>query len=282
VNLRFIVASAVVVAIVVTVVRLTVPDAPDAVLPQGPQTLSGVLVSTPLSLDRRGTHLLRISGIDVAYVESSVVNLREFEGLHVSVQGAFEHNSDPAALPVLVASGVTLFSQPMRQWTVTPLYITLESPISWDGQTFDDGMRFSVPGTVGSVMQVYRAATTAFPQGTDMQVGGRSAVLTQGSNGPNVFVRSDTGIIAFSFSAPDGGDGSTLSPEQMLVLRSVRFTRGEQSSVSRSVISVPSSSSGAAIPVLPCGGPGGVLCPAGSYCEITDAALGIGQCRTVR
>ncbi len=46
------------------------------VLPQGPQTLTGTLIPAELSLTRRGTHVLKVDGDDVAFVESAAVNLR--------------------------------------------------------------------------------------------------------------------------------------------------------------------------------------------------------------
>jgi hypothetical protein len=281
VKFRFLIASAILIAVIVTVVRAFLPNEPEVLLPQGPQTMSGVLVPASLSLDRRGTHLLRVHGTAQVYVESNRVSLRAFEGLLVTVQGLLEPNIDPSALPVLVASGVTLIMEPMRQWTVEPLQLSFESPLSWDGQSFDDGMRMTRLGDAGPVLQVYRAGMTTLPSGTRLHVGDRSAVMTVEAGGPSVFVQSGTGIIAFSFIAEEEEGALPLSPEQMLVLRSVRFLRSAQSSAPR-VPASPLSASGIVMPALPCGGPGGVLCPEGSYCEISDPVEGIGLCRSVR
>ena len=81
-------------------------------LPLGPQTLTGSLSPVELSLTRRGTHIIRKNGDDIAYVESSTLNLRSFEGMDVTVDGTLERNTTAAALPVLVAKNITLLTEP--------------------------------------------------------------------------------------------------------------------------------------------------------------------------
>lgn len=73
------------------------------VLPEGEQTVEGILEPVELSLVRRGTHLLTQNGDGVFYVESSAVSLREFEGMKVSVRGLLSENADTSFLPVLTA-----------------------------------------------------------------------------------------------------------------------------------------------------------------------------------
>ncbi len=278
-KLRLLIVPAILVVLLLLILQAVWPEDDRIAVPAGPQALEGVLTPVPLSLGRRGTHLLRSDGTDQAFVESTRVNLRDFEGLRVTVEGLMEPNIDPLALPVLVASGVTLRTEPVRSWTVQPLHLTLESPVSWEGEAFDDGMRFTAEGSDDTLLMVYRAGLNALPPGTRMQVGGRTASVVADAGSRTAFVQTGSGVVAFSFMSARGA-GDALTPEQMLILRSVRFPQASRSSAPSAPPSVVTGTGAA--PFLPCGGPAGVLCPDGSYCEITDPAEGIGQCRRLR
>lgn len=280
-SLRIAILVSIPVIVVVLMVRTFFPANGQAVLPQGPQVMTGVLRSAPLSLARRGTHLLRTNSGDVAYVESTSALLRSFEGLEVTVHGVFEPNSDPSALPVIVASDVTLVQPPSRLWTVASLSLSFEAPLSWEGNVFDDGMKMVAAGVVGPVLLIYKTGSAQLPAGTVFQVGGHRASFVREAESDTVFVQNLQEVIAFSFDSSTARDSLILPPQHLLLLRSVRFS-GLNVSSAQGRSATPSASVGTGTLGAPCGGSAGVLCPEGSYCEITDRAEGIGQCRTLR
>ena len=63
-------------------------------LPEGIQTIEGLLKPAGLSTIRRGTHVIEIDGEDTYYAESTVVPLRTYQGKHVTLRGTLEHNVD--------------------------------------------------------------------------------------------------------------------------------------------------------------------------------------------
>lgn len=254
---------------------------PEQPLPEGPQTMTGVLTPVPLSLSRRGSHLLSRAGVDVYYVESGQTDLRDYEGVDVVITGTLERNIDPEALPVLVASGVKLVDMPTRVWEVDALSLSLETPLDWAGESFDDGIQFTQSGSSGVLLKAYPSTLTRLPAGIMLQVDGRRAVRVSSSSGVRtVHVQNGRDIVTFSYAPPTGASTRQADRDFNRVLRSVRFEGVPTSSASGGAGSAGSTSSeqqGA-----PCGGPAGVLCPSGQYCEITDPSDGIGRCRALQ
>jgi hypothetical protein len=243
-------------------------------IPEGEQTLTGVLLPVPISLSRRGTHALLQNGEEVSLVESSAVNLRQIEGIDVVVTGHFERNTDPDALPVLVASGVTLVNLQMRTWPLPAQGISLETPTSWSPTYFPDGVQFSQTGS-NVFLAVSTGALSPLPATGRMTVGGRPAALVTSSGAQTLYVHNGSSMLQMEFAASIAG-GDTLV---MRIIRSVRFAGPSSAS------SAPRTGTGSAtssVTGIPCGGAAGVLCPSGQYCEITDSATNIGRCRTVQ
>ncbi len=244
---------------------------PTVTLPTGPQTLTGALSPVDLSLTRRGTDVLRQNGRDVYYVESTMVNLRTFEGMDVEITGLLEENSDPRALPVLVATKAKIIQQPSHPWTVPSLHLTFSAPLSWNGEVFDDGVSFTETGSTTTLLSVHRASLGSLPAGTPLVVGGQRAVRASAGSGVVVYVQNGTDIIVIaldkSLSDPTGKE-PVQSVLQML--KSIIFSAPS---------SRPSTGSGIMVTGSPCGGAAGILCPGGSYCAVTDTVQGIGVCR---
>jgi hypothetical protein len=250
-------------------------------LPEGPQTMSGVLVPVPLSLSRRGTHALTQGGTQTYYVESTKQDLRNFEGVDVIISGLFERNSDPDALPVLVASGVKLVDMPVKSWSYESLGITLETPSHWLPQEFDDGVQFTQTGSTQVLLKIHPSVLTQLPAGTMLQVAGRKATRVSGSGEQTVYVLNGRTILSFSYQPPVNAPLTAAERDFNRVLRSVKFSASSSSVSSRAAGtgSVQTGTGGTA--GVPCGGAAGVLCPSGQYCEITDTAEGIGRCRSL-
>jgi len=244
------------------------------VIPSGVQTLSGALQPVDLSLVRRGTHVLLQDGKQIYYVESSAVNLRSYEGMDVVVKGTVEANSNESYLPVLVATEVKENIVPSREEEVSLLNINLRIPLDWVTQEFDDGVSYSRTVAGPSVLKLYKSTMAYLPSGTPLVIGGERAVRIQKAGSGSVLLHVQHGKDFFTISyAPEQG----MSDVDLLrVLKSIVFTNKSSSSSGSGSVVVPSGT-GSQVG-MPCGGEAGILCPAGSYCGITDTATGIGHC----
>ncbi len=257
------------------------PKQPVVTLPVGPQTLTGSLSPVELSLNRRGTHVFRQMGNDIYYVESSTVNLRPFEGMDVVITGNIEKNTDSAYLPVLVATNVTLISEPSHLWTVASLHITFSAPLAWNGDVFDDGVIFTQTGSEIPLLKIHRSSLSQLPTGSPLIIGGERAVLVTSGSGQVVYVQSGQDVIAVELDKSlMNAEGTTPVRSVLLLLKSIGFTNSSSSSFGSSAMNGADSSLSVSTD-SPCGGPAGILCPAGSYCAITDTTLGIGTCHQI-
>lgn len=249
----------------------------EVVLPSGPQTLTGSLTPAELSLNRRGTHVLRQMGRDVYYVESSLLNLRSFEGMDVTITGTLEKNTDASYLPVLVATNVVLISEPSHMWTVPALHLTFSAPLAWNGDVFDDGVSFTQTGSSAPLLKIHRSSLAQLPVGSPLVIGGERAVLIESGSGQVVYVQSGPNVLAVELDKtlmnPSGKDPVR---SVLLLLKSIAFMNASSSSVGSAMSTGSSATSTQS--AMPCGGPAGILCPTGMYCAITDTQLGIGVC----
>ncbi len=243
-------------------------------LPTGLQTLSGSLSAVELSLTRRGTHILRQHGDDLYYVESSTVNLREFEGMDVLLKGMLQKNTEDTDLPVLVADNIRLIEEPSHVWTVNVLSMKLSAPLTWNASLFSDGIRFTATGSPISLVKLVRSSLEQLPSGTPLVVGGKQAVRLDTASGQVIYVQNAKDIIAISIdSSLSGAKGKQPAQSVVRLLTSIVFTNAPSGSGSYASQSGSAPSGGMA-----CGGVAGILCPSGSFCNITDKASGIGVC----
>lgn len=255
------------------------------VLPPGVQTLTGTLLPVELSLVRRGTHLLTINGEHVVYVESSMVNLRQFELTEVGITGAFHLNTDPSDLPVLIATSVRTIDLPSITVDVPSIGLTLRVPTTWQIETYDDGVAFTLTGSTTPILRIMRSSLTRLPEGTAMFIGGYSAVRIEGSEGlQTVHMQSGRSILTWTWYSDD--DAERASFAQML--RTVVVSSALSSSrmpMTGGFLQLPSSSAAvgsvSSYRPQPCGGPAGVLCPAGTYCAV-NSPDGVGICVPLR
>lgn len=251
-------------------------------LPQGTQTMTGTLVPAELSLTRRGTHMLTVNGNTVAYVESPAVNLRQFELTEVGVTGRFEHNTDPSDMPVLVATSVRAIEIPAETLDLPSVGLTLRVPDDWNVQVFDDGVSFSLTGSSVPLLRVMRSSLTRLPEGTPMFIGGYDAVRIDGEDGAQtVHLEGGRTIVTFTWT-PDGDDRYAPAFAQLLrtvIVRNAALSSRTSSGAQATSQTQATGSDAAATSARaqPCGGPAGVLCPAGTYCAV-NSPDGVGTC----
>jgi len=258
------------------------------ILPTGEQRVIGTLEQAPFSSIRRGTHVLSQDGEDVYFVESLTLNLRTYEGKEVELVGTLEHNSDPSALPVLVVSQVLSSAvDGARSWTIPLLSLTMTTPAVWNANIEQDTVRFTASGSakttlIVTAVQQSDAVFTASANAA-FTVGSRRAVRVPGDRVDTVFLERQPGgsgtvpVLRFTFDTALSPDDGVRERLEKSIVSSVVF-KGDSASSRSSASSRPQSSASGSTG-MPCGGPAGILCPAGQYCNITDLTTDSGRCR---
>ncbi len=171
------------------------------VLPQGVQTITGSIIPAELSLKRRGTHVLKVNGEDVAFVESTSVNLRTYELTMVAVTGTFQHNTVPSDLPVLIATSIHAIEIEAKTIDLLSVGLTIKVPMDWYVETFDDGVAFSLTGSTTPLLRVLKTSLTRLPPGTPMLVGGYDAVRVDApDSGQIVHLQGGRTILTFTWT----------------------------------------------------------------------------------
>jgi len=105
-----------IIGLCLTFVLTSCRERPIVQLPKGEQTVTGLIRAAPLSLTRRGTHVVVRDGKEWFFAESSGVTLSQFEGQEVTLTGVFELNIDPHDLPpidptrVILSKGMAILS----------------------------------------------------------------------------------------------------------------------------------------------------------------------------
>ncbi|MDD4319772.1 MAG: hypothetical protein PHW10_05620 [Candidatus Peribacteraceae bacterium] len=272
-----------------------------APLPQGPQTVEGLVKGISLSVTRRGTHVLVQNGEELYFLESSTVNLGAFEGRIAQLTGTVEYNTDPKDVPVLVVTAAQGgFDASVRTWAIPSMGISVDTPREWKGKITGAGAQFTATGSVQPLFTLFLEGSGSLltASSSDGEATGYSTFLLGAHRGVRLRnnetgsekVQIDLGndaidpsqpiltflFLAFGEQEMDGDAWRTLKED---VVRSVKITNASSSSSAAysSRAPLPLSGSGAG---MPCGGAAGILCPAGLYCEITDVASNVGQCRS--
>lgn len=249
-------------------------------LPEGTQTLTGTLIPAELSLKRRGTHVLKVQAEEVAFVESTSVNLRMFELTTVGITGTFVHNTVPSDLPVLIATSIRAVELPAKPVDLPSVGLTVNVPMDWSIETFDDGVAFSQTGSATPLLRVMKTSLTRLPSGTPMLVGGYDAVRIESQGGQIVHLDGGRTIVTFTLNSRD--DAVSAAFAQLLRTAVVRGTQlSSQRTMTGGMFVLPSSAATGSSPTngvgRPCGGPAGVLCPTGTYCAV-HSTDGVGTC----
>ncbi len=261
-------------------------------IPTGPQVVHAVITTAPISLDRRGTHMLMTGGTLFAFAESSTVNLRSFEGQTVELQGTYERNIRLSDLPVLVVTAAKGNQPEWKKWIITGLGLEIETPKEWKVTKTASGADFTSSDAEHPVLSIHLTPLleTQFQSGDKRTVEGRRAfvsgdggvVLLGVDRGSTTDIAQHKRLMAFTFDLGALGDDATAMESFERIIRSIRLgflSDSSASSTSRSTYGTPSSPSSSGVGVgSPCGGEAGVLCPPGLYCEITDRDLNIGKC----
>lgn len=266
-------------------------------LPVGEQTVQGTLERVGISLTRRGTHLLRVDEHTAYYVESTTVRLLPYEGRIVRLKGTFEPNVYVRDLPVLVVTEIVGDDrEALRTWMLPAFGVAVDLPRSWSGNVSSSVAQFTVSGSELPVLRVAREAQENLPfdftsmatSGSSLalmplELNGRRAVMIRYVEEPLIiFTVAEKGaqqetadVLAFSFRLPD--DSPAARDRVLMLMRTLRDAVAT-SAPADTPPPRPNTGTGASAVGKPCGGPAGVLCPAGYFCQVTDTATDIGVC----
>lgn len=248
--------------------------------PLGPLSVTGTLVKAGQSLVRRGTHELIIGGKLMYYVESRTENLSDFEGQTVSVQGNLEANSTPEELPVLVIQTIKGLDQnvDLHRFEVPELNLRLGIPVGWQGSIADHTAMFMMPDEAQPLLTIRRmSGSTLPPGGSPLYIRNRRTTrITAGGGASDISILDKDTVILLHFdpalqkSIKSKEDGDIVNAQFERVLSSITFLSDKEATVV-----ITGSGSG-----LSCGGVSGTVCPAGSFCDITDFSARSGQCKS--
>ncbi|MFH0770660.1 MAG: hypothetical protein V1926_04765 [Candidatus Peregrinibacteria bacterium] len=259
---------------------------PDRVLPLGEQSVTGLLVPAELSAVRRGSHFLRQGEQECCYLESTTVNLQSYANRTVTVMGVFERNIEASDLPVLVVRSIVASStdEPATRFRSMQFGFSFEIPSGWSEEhPSDSEVQFLLSGSLLPVLSVFSEDRSAVKTGVAIVVAGRPAVRTMNdaTGEESVSLLRQEGAVTLLFTPRNHTQMDLLKSQWLTLLRSISFFADSSSSSFSSPSSVSSVQSGTGSVVF-CGGPAGILCPTGFFCDISNLQENIGKCRRMK
>ena len=244
-------------------------------LPGGEQTVTGILKPAELSAVRRGSHIIEQEGVDVYYAESSLINLREYQGKRVTLRGTFEHNTNPEDLPVLVTDSVVDVEETSQEHIFSVIGVTITTPVQWKLIKREGKYQFHLEEEdEGALLTVWQEVGELLPDGGVPIVvdATRATRLTDDFSGTQIVAVKRKGkILHLRFSPGIRPNADRLREDFIEVLNSIEFKTTSSNDGN------PSFGTGSL--GIPCGGSAGILCPEGSFCDVQSFDDNVGKCR---
>jgi len=228
----------------------------------GQQSLDGKLEPASISAIRRGSHLFKQNGQEMLYLESSSVNLKNYEFQEVNITGLVEVNTNPDTHPVMLVSAVKRIGKSATTtWELPSYNIALETPALWNMLRNGKEIQFFLAGQSKPVMQIGMGLLT--PTGGDpLTVDNQLAELATNENAEFLTIYSEPKVVITYLGGTDWQDAWQDA------YKSIEFMKQPTKPTV-----TPVAGSG-----KPCGGVGGILCPDGEWCQVLGSD-GIGKCR---
>lgn len=246
--------------------------------------------------------MLQVESKEKYFLESAAFDLDEFEGSAVTLRGTLERNIDPSALPVLIVREIDGFSAQTRTVFIAAFGMTMDIPSTWRETRKNNLVAFSASGASAPVLVIGGQSTDQTPpqffsssaaphmdgkETVPIVVASKRAlrVYEADSTEQTIYIDRDEGqgngktrIIVILFHPPEGGE-KVMTEVFLKTIQSIKF--GREGALSSQATSSSAGSESAASSGLgkPCGGPAGILCPAGQYCDVTDLTANIGICK---
>ncbi len=252
-------------------------------LPLGPITATGTLIPAEVSLLRRGTHILLIKGQKTYYVESKTEDLVSREGQTVYVEGIAENNTSKDDHPVLVLQSLqSVKGDPgLKVWNIPALDIRLQAPIAWTASIQKSVASFSLPEETSPLLTVSISGSGSLPSGgSHYYLSGRRTARIDDASGDksDVFIEEKEYILHLHLdlssqeSIVNIDDRKLLMSQFDYILNSIKFLSDREAGSSSSEDSI----------AVQCGGEANIVCPEGSFCDVTDLETKVGRCRSFK
>lgn len=245
----------------------------------GSTTATGTLISANVDLVRRGTHILMVDNVKTYYVESRTHNLTQLEGQIISITGNLEPNTVKTELPVLVAETITggVGDEDLHRYEIPSLNIRLGAPKTWTAEIVGTVATFRLPNESDPLLAIRRlSGSTLPPGGAQIYVKNRKGSrFNNGSGMIDTYILEKDTLIQFHFDpatqkkvkTPE--HGALLGAEFERVLSTISFLTDKE-------LAPTQTGSGA---TTICGGAAGLLCPSGTFCNITNFESREGVCK---
>jgi hypothetical protein len=258
------------VVLAVLLVSACTPKQPALVLPTGDVELIGTIKPLVLTANSKGTHNLVLQQTGSYIAKSSLVNLRNYEGKEVTIKGFAEQNS--LDYVVTIGSVVLVHNESLMRTTLEDNRISIELPESWQVKQSNGEYIVHANQLTEPILIITTVAEVPTLTADLFAVDGKKFVLQNDEPGIyNGYLQSDP-VLRFAFTDPNE---QILSSDLVkTIVQTIKTVQVTQSSSSVSITASGSISSG----IKYCGGLAGILCPAGFYCNIQDAASNTGIC----
>ncbi len=238
----------------------------------GPFSGTGSIFNADVSLVRRGSHLFRTEEGQEYFLESKTVNISEFTGKKVWLEGVREKNTK-GTTPVIVLQTVRLVDADDVEWSLPQMGIHITLPRHWQKEEQRQEVRFT---RSGSTMLRLSTISGALKEGKEIFIGTEKATLQSDAETVSVSLSQGKKTINISLNKEafcQYEDCTIIHPEEWLEELLQKNVQREMEDV------VPKSASSQQGGSMPCGGEAGILCPSGSFCDIHDVAHQIGTCK---
>ena len=184
-----------------------------------------------------------------------------------------------------------------RYTGIAALNVSLAVPRSWHAEIKGTQATFTTSGSSFPALIVRKESVEDLPFNfhtlagssatlhlTPLVISGKKAVRVvqdpAGSEAIHIEIPSTENVLTLSFPSPVLVDAALASK----ILQSLHLSAVHTSSPGKMSAqgSLPGTSSGPSAEGKPCGGPAGILCPGGYFCQVTDPAEDIGICKKLQ
>ncbi len=233
---------------------------------------TGSIANAEISLTRRGTHLFQSDDGQEYFLESKTVNISEFTGKKVWIEGVREKNTK-GMKPVIVLSLLRPIHEAGHEWNISQWNISLTTPETWQKVEEGKGVSFTQSGQ--TILSIHLLSGSSLKEGKDMFIGGKKALLHSTEQEVKIEIPQKISVLLFTLSKEilcAKEDCTIKSPEEWLERMLQENAQFQEETSTQTSSASPEEKK-------PCGGEAGILCPVGSFCDIQDTAHQIGICR---
>ena len=177
---------------------------------------------------------------------------------------------------MFVVDAVTSFEETVKEWLLPALGLTVEVPVAWERRSTAGKVHFHLPDTETPLITLYTQSRPTreedLPKGVSIVIDGVPAVrqTNEESGGQTLYILQPEKLLVLDYAPPPAEAAENVRLDWLHMLSSITFERR---------ITPKPTQPSSAVAGTACGGPAGILCPSGQYCEVTDVHSDIGVCK---